>query len=115
MNLSSIVIRTKPEHLVNLLERLQKSSLCEYHLHDPQGRIIVTIEGKGVDEEVSKLKEIQQMEHVISAEMMFAYSEDELELLRDKVERNQGFPGWLNDENIRAEEIKYQGDLKKRL
>jgi len=34
--------------------------------------------------------------------------------MKEKLEKDNGFPEWLNDENIRAEDIRYQGDLKKR-
>ena len=54
------------------------------------------------------------MPGVISAEMMFAYSEEELDALKSRVEANQHMPKWLNDENVRAEDIRYHGDLKKR-
>lgn len=96
------------------MEALKESNLCEYHLHDGQGRIIITIEGAGVEEEIGKLRRIQQMPGVISAEMMFAYSEEELEMLKNRVEANQHMPAWLNDETVRAEDIRYHGDLKKR-
>ena len=47
--------------------------------------------------------------------MVFAYSEDELEKERQKLEKSSdNIPDWLNDENAKAEDIKYKGDLKKR-
>ena len=46
--------------------------------------------------------------------MMNPYSEDELNTERDKLEKTDKIPDWLNDENVRAEDIKYKGDLKKR-
>ena len=67
-----------------------------------------------MEEEIGKLRKIQQMPGVISAEMMFAYSEEELDALKSRVEANQHMPKWLNDENVRAEDIRYHGDLKKR-
>lgn len=115
MNISSIVIRTKPEHVEQIVKELKEGSICEYHLHDEKGRIIVTLEGKGVSEEVGKLRQLQQTPLIISAEMMYSYSEDELDELKTKLENSKEFPDWLNDENIRAEDIKYHGDLKKRI
>lgn len=114
MNISSIVIRTKPEHVEKIVKELKEGKICEYHLHDEKGRIIVTLEGEGVSEEVGKLRELQQTPFIISAEMMYSYSEDELDELKTKLENTKDFPDWLNDENIRAEDIKYHGDLKKR-
>lgn len=67
-----------------------------------------------MEEEILKLKKIQAIDHVISAEMMYSYSEDELDELKDKVEKDNSVPEWLNDENVKAEDIQYKGDLKKR-
>ena len=46
--------------------------------------------------------------------MMYSYSEDELDELKTKLENTDKIPDWLNDDNVRAEDIKYHGDLKKR-
>ena len=53
MNLSSIVVQTRAENLDKVLEDVKASPDCEYHLHDEKGRIIVTIEGKNTEEEIS--------------------------------------------------------------
>jgi hypothetical protein len=46
--------------------------------------------------------------------MMCFYIEAELVELKTQLKNNKEFPDWLNDDNIRAEDIKYHGDLKKR-
>ena len=113
MNLSSIVVLTKPEHLEEVLNTIKKSKDCEYHLHDEKGRIIVTIEGKNTEEEIEKLKSVQKIPHVVSAEMAFAYSEEELEEERSKLENAEdNIPDWLNDPNAKIRDINYGGDLK---
>jgi len=113
MNLSSIVVLTKPEHLEEVLAAIKSSDEFEYHLHDEKGRIIVTIEGKDTDEEIRKLKKLQAIQDVVSAEMVFAYSEHELEQERDKLESStDNIPDWLNDPNAPMKDIKYGGDLK---
>lgn len=114
MNISSIVVQTRPEHVEAVVEQLKQADFCEYHLHDEKGRIIVTLEGKGVEEEIGKLKKIQQLPHIASAEMMYSYSENELNALQEKLEKDDSIPEWLNDDTIRAEDIRYKGDLKKR-
>ena len=116
MNLSSIVILTKPENLEKVLNAIKSSDDCEYHMHDEKGRIIVTIEGKNTEEEISKLKKIQQIPKVISAEMVFVYSEEELEKERKKLEKSDNnIPGWLNDPDAKIGDINYGGDLKGKL
>ncbi len=79
MNVSSIVIKTSPEHLKNVLESLNSSDFCEIHFHDELGRIIVTIEGVNVGEEMKKLKLLKKTDRVLSAEMVYSYNEGELE------------------------------------
>ena len=116
MNLSSVVIQTLPENLEKVIWEIEKSDCCEYHLHDEKGRIIVTIEGKDTEEEVDKLKAIQRMSGVISAALVFAYSENELEVQREKLEKTpDNIPKWVNDPNATTKDIRYGGDLKGKL
>lgn len=115
MNISSVVVRVKSEDVKELVEIFSNCDFCDYHFCDEEkGTIIVTIEGEGVDEEIEKIKLIQQTPKVISADMMMAYSEDELEQERANVDINSPIPTMLNDENINAEDIVYHGDLKKK-
>jgi len=114
MNISSIIVQTKPENLADVLNTVKNSDFCEYHLHKETGHIIVTVEGSGIEEEMKKLRKLQALPNVISAEMVYSYAENELDAARDKLDF-AGIPKWLNDPNIKAEDIKYNGDLKKRL
>lgn len=109
MNISSVVITVKPKDLKQVLQSLDEKALCEVHLHDTSGKIVVTLEGENSGEEVNKLKHIQAIQGVLSAEMVYAFSEEELEADRDKVEKKSGPPGWLNDDNVKAEDIRYGG------
>ena len=89
---------------------------CDYHFHDTEkGKIIVTVEGDGIGEEMEKMKLIQKIPHVICADMMMAYSEDELDAEREKLVNSPDVPHVLNDENINLKDITYYGDLKKKI
>jgi len=114
MNISSVVVQTVPKFLDNVVESLKNSDACDYHLHDKKGRIIITIEGADVSEELKKMKVIETIPHVISAEMQMAYSEDELEANMKRLENADLVPKMLNDDSIEAEDIIYRGDLKKK-
>ncbi len=115
MNISSVVVRARSENIKELVEIFSNCDFCDYHFCDEkQGKIILTIEGEGVDEEVEKIKFIQQTPNVISADMMMAYSEEELERERQNVDFNASVPDMLNDESIDAEDIVYYGDIKKK-
>ena len=61
------------------------------------------------------MKKIEQIPHVICADMMMAYSEDELDAEREKLERAEVVPPVLNDETIALKDIVYKGDLKKKI
>ncbi len=77
MNISSIVVKAAPGKGNAVLEGLRESGLCEVHFHDDRGRIVVTIEGRSIDEEMEKLKAIQALPSVVAAHLAYAYSEDE--------------------------------------
>ncbi len=114
MNVSSIVVQTVPEYLEEVVESLKKCEACDYHLHDELGRIIITIEGSGVEEELKKLKVIEAIPHVIAADMQMAYSEDELDAHMEVLENSDAVPIILHERDIKPEDIIYNGDLKKK-
>ncbi len=114
MNISSIVVQTLPQNLDGVIKALKECEVCDYHMHDEKGRVIITIEGKDVGEELEKLRVIEAIPHVISADMQMAYSEDELSEHMEKLENADVVPSFLNDDNVKAEDIVYNGDLKKK-
>jgi len=114
MNISSIIVQTLPKHLENVIDNLKKSGICEYHMHDEKGRIIVTIEGKNVSEELKKLKVIEAIPNIISADMQMSYSEEELSSHLEVLENSNAVPKVLNDKDIKIEDIIYRGDLKRK-
>lgn len=114
MNISSIVVQTLPKFLDEVVENLKSCGACDYHLHDEKGRIIVTIEGESVSEELEKLRVIEAIPHVITADMQMSYSEDELDRHMEVIANGDAVPKMLNDDTVRVEDIVYNGDLKKR-
>ncbi len=114
MNISSIVVQTVPKYLDEVVESLKNCDVCDYHMHDEKGRIIITIEGEGVSEELKKLRVIEEIPHVIAADMQMAYSEDELDQHIEVINNADAVPKMLNDDSIGAKDIIYNGDLKKK-
>jgi nitrate reductase NapD len=114
MNISSIVVQTTPKYLDQVVEALVACKECDYYIHDDKGRVVVTIEGNSVDEELAKLRVIEAIPHVISADMQMAYSEEELEEHMEVLENADLVPKMLNDENVDPKKILYRGDLKKK-
>ena len=114
MNVSSIVVQTLPKFLDEVVENLKNCEACDYHMHDELGRVIITIEGEGVSEELKKLSVIEAIPHVISAEMQMAYSEDELDAHMEVINNADVVPKMLNDDDLDPKNIVYNGDLKKK-
>ncbi len=113
MNISGVVVRTKPELVEEVIKSLEESGMCDVHFYDDKGRIVVTIEAETTEEEVFKLKAIQSLEHVLSADLVYAYSEEELEKARDELVMEKGKIPRVIEEDIPAEKIKYYGHIYK--
>jgi len=114
MNISSIVVQTLPKYLDEVVQSLKDCEVCDYHMHDEKGRVIITIEGEGVSEELKKLSVIEAIPHVAAADMQMAYSEDELDSHMEIINNSDAVPKMLNDDTIEAKDIVYNGDLKKK-
>ncbi len=111
MNISSIIVKTKPENYDAVWLNLQESNLCDVHFGDKEkGIIIITIEGETVEEEIAKLQQIENMPFIISADMHMSYCEEEL----DKMIKDQDITKVVEEINTekKAEEITYFGSLK---
>ena len=114
MNISSVVVQTVPKFLDEVVTSLKNSDACDYHMHDEKGRIIITLEGADISEELKKMKVIEMIPHVISAEMQMAYSEDELDANMERMNNADLVPKVLNDNDVKLKDIVYRGDLKKK-
>lgn len=112
MNISSAIVKTQPEATESVIALLKDVEFCEIHLHEG-AQIIITIAAKKLDNEIATIRKIEKMKGVYTAEVIYSYSEDELNAERDKIEMAPEHPAWLNDENVKAEDIKYHGDLRK--
>jgi len=113
MNVSSIVVQALPQNIDELVAFFKEADYVDYHLHDKEkGKIIVTVEGKGVEEEIEKLVKIQRLPNVIAADMMMTYQEDELDAEIKRLEEENPVPEVLNDEDIDVRDVVYHGDLR---
>lgn len=78
MNVSSIVVKTAKEHVPEVIKKINSVGFCEVHFHDPDGKIVATIEGDSINDQTERLKQIQDIPFVISASLSYSYCEDEL-------------------------------------
>lgn len=90
INVSSLVVKVEPARVEETLAALTASGLCEVHFHDASGKIIVTLEGENTGDEMRKMKEIQNLPHVLSADLAYSYCEGELEKAREEFIETQG-------------------------
>ena len=114
MNISSIIVQTLPKNIDGVIKAINESDFCEYEIHNEIGKIVVTLEGKDAGEEIEKLIKIQQLDHVIAADMHMTYSEGEFAHVLTALDNGDVVPAVLNDPNIKAKDIVYGGDLKKK-
>ena len=114
MNISSCVIRCNPNDLQDVKKRVEESKVCDIHIVDEKGYIVVTIEGNGIEEEIEKLKTLQFLDGVLSADLIYSYSEEELDKARENFEKIENPVPEILEKDVKAEEIVYHGDLKKK-
>jgi nitrate reductase NapD len=116
MNISSIVVQTLPEYLEGVIEVLKECEVCDYHFHNESGKIIITIEGEDVSEELSKLRIVEAIPHVIAADMQMSYSEDELDRHMKVLKNADAVPKVLDQDTTKIDPstVVYNGDLKKK-
>ncbi len=77
MNVSSIVVRTRPAAVKSVIAALKKSGLCDVFFSDQQGRIVITVDDETVDGEIEKLKAIRNLPDVLAADLVYAFSDHE--------------------------------------
>ena len=77
MNVSSIVVKTDQEHLQEVMDNINAIDLCEVHFNNDEGKIVVTIEGERIDEQMQRMKKIQAIPNVVSANLSYSYTEEE--------------------------------------
>jgi nitrate reductase NapD len=77
MKIAGIVVACRPEHLEGLTRDVDALPWAEVHHSDPEGRLVVTVEGTGTDEHMTRLRVLQGLPHVLMAEMAEYYVGEE--------------------------------------
>ena len=112
MNISSVVVKCAPSFLKEVLSSLENSGACEIYQYDEDGRIVVIIEGESTEKESEKLTKLQSLEHVLSAEMVYAYSESEFSAADGQFDVVSSTLVDSLNSDAKAEDIIYSGHLK---
>ena len=110
MNISSVIVLSKEKDNTELIQALKSIEGCEVHLSEGQ-KIIVSLEAENLDAETGIFRKIEKTPGVMSARLVYAYSENEVEQDMKNVEQSAEYPEWLN-KDTHAREIPYSGKLK---
>ena len=85
MNISGVVVHSKPENVANVQRQLTALPGVEVHAVGDDGRMVVTVE-EGSDRKMADtVSGLQNLEGVIAASMVYHHFED----LEDENELNQ--------------------------
>lgn len=106
MNLSSVLIVAKMEHMDDLKQAISKIPLCSIELCE-KGKIIVIIESENLEDELKAYKSLEKLPNIISINMVFSYQD-----LDDDIQKaiNSGAIQTIR-KNEDAKNIKYYGNI----
>jgi nitrate reductase NapD len=76
MNISGVVVKAYPEHLVSIEQALTTMEGVEVHGNNEDGRIVITVEDKSANNISDTLVKIQDVPGVLSAAMIYHQFED---------------------------------------
>ena len=79
MIISGIVVASRPEHLAEANQALEAISWVDVHFSDPRGRLVVTMEAADLDQSVDRLRQLQELPHVLMAELAQYCIEEEFQ------------------------------------
>ena len=114
-NVSGVVILCQPSDVKRIQEAAETLEGVESHFCDESGKIVVTLETNSIDNEIKMIKQLESIPGVISAQMVYSYHSNELEALRENISDSKAVLDFLNNENIKAQDIVYRGDAQKML
>jgi len=77
MNICGILVHTQPKNFDAVRERLLSVQGVEVHGMSEEGRVVVTLEEDNEDRMAQSLHEVQRLEGVIAASMIYHHKEDE--------------------------------------
>lgn len=79
MNISSAIVHARPGHAEVVRLALAAIAGVEIHAVSAEGKLIITIESPGDRETTDTFTAISQMDHVMSASMVYHQTESEPE------------------------------------
>lgn len=77
MNISGIVVHSRPEDIEALREQMASLAGVEVHVTKDDGRMVITIEDTPESGPTETLMRVQNLPGVLSAAMIYNYCEEE--------------------------------------
>ena len=76
MNISGVLVKAYPQHLVSIEKALTVMAGVEVHGNNEDGRIVITVEDESANNISDTLVQIQNVPGVLSAAMIYHQFED---------------------------------------
>lgn len=78
MMITAVLVATRPEHLADTRTAVENHEWADvHHVERESGRLIVTIEATSTSEATERILELRELPHVILAEMVEHFVDDE--------------------------------------
>ena len=87
MNVSSVIVRAAKENIERVIHDINAVEFCEVHFYDPGGKIVATIEGESIHEQMESMKQIQNLPDVFSVNLSYSYCEEEVAGAIDHIQK----------------------------
>jgi len=76
MNISGVLVKAYPEHILSIEKILATMEGVEVHGNNEDGRIVITVEQASADSVSDTLMQIQDVPGVLSAAMIYHHFDD---------------------------------------
>ncbi len=76
MNISGVVVRSRPENIESVWKSLEAQAGVEVHGANPDGRLVVTVEEQGDQRMADAVLQLQNLPGVLSTSMIYHQFED---------------------------------------
>lgn len=78
MNVSSVIICAAKENIESVINNINAVDYCEVHFFDSGGKIVATIEGESIHEQMERMKKLQSLPDVFNVNLSYSYCEEEI-------------------------------------
>jgi len=101
MNVSGLAVGVDPARMESIRAEITALGWAEVHAHTPEGRMVVVLEGADTREVTERLKQLQELPGVLSAQVVMHVFEDDPDFTPRPDDPNAGLE-YLNAEGEMA-------------